>query len=172
MVKEAPVFQIVGFKNSGKTSLLQELIAYGTGKGEQIAAIKHHGHDEPLKVMHHDTDSYRLHESGAFMTGVDSARRFQLELDHRDSLSLARLVELYRFFNPDLIVIEGFKNEPYPKAVVIKRLEDLDLLELSNIKFVITWDLKLTEGLDFPVYHLDDWRRQVPEVYQVVTGGV
>ncbi|RWZ55162.1 molybdopterin-guanine dinucleotide biosynthesis protein B [Halobacillus fulvus] len=170
MAEQAPVFQIVGYKNSGKTSLLSSLIAYGSRQGDKIAAIKHHGHDEPLKVMHYGTDSYRLHESGAFMTGVDSPRRFQLELSHEDPFPLSQLVDLYQHFSPDLIAVEGFKQEPYPKAVIIKRAEDLNLLELENIQLVVTWDRSLTHALELPVFHLDEWRRSLPEVYRIARG--
>ncbi|MFQ3543873.1 molybdopterin-guanine dinucleotide biosynthesis protein B [Halobacillus rhizosphaerae] len=171
MRKGTPVFQIVGYKNSGKTSLLSELVAYGTLEGDRISAIKRHGHDEPLKVMHRETDSYRLHESGAFMTGVDSAGRFQLELDHKENFPLSQLIDLYCFFKPDLIVIEGYKHELYPKAVIIKREEDLKLLnELSNIQFVITWNETWTEHLSLPVYRLSEWRQCLPKVYPIAKG--
>ncbi|ARI78043.1 molybdopterin-guanine dinucleotide biosynthesis protein B [Halobacillus mangrovi] len=171
MSTQSPVFQIVGYKNTGKTSLLSEIIAYGSARGQRVAAIKHHGHDEPLKVMHHETDSYRLHESGAFMTGVDSPRRFQLELNHPEGFTLDHLVELYRNFSPDLIVVEGFKYEHYPKAVIIKRADDLKLLDLTNIQFVITWNENLTDHLSIPVYTLREWRRRMSDVYTVAKGG-
>jgi len=170
MNHETPVFQVVGYKNSGKTSLLSELIAYGAENEEHVAAIKHHGHDEPLKVMHHGTDSYRLHESGAFMTGVDSPGRLQLELNHPEGYPLEKLVSLYRFFAPDLIVVEGFKQESYPKAVIIKREKDLELLKLENIRLVVTWDESLTSHLDLPVYKLEQWKEQLSEIYKLAKG--
>ncbi|WP_226576903.1 molybdopterin-guanine dinucleotide biosynthesis protein B [Halobacillus litoralis] len=164
----APVFQIVGYKNSGKTSLLSDLIAYAADRGEKVAAIKHHSHHEPLKVMHHETDSYRLHESGAFITGVDSPRRFQLELTHEEDFPLHELISIYQHFTPDLIAVEGYKQEPYPKAVIIKREEDLPLLdELSNIKFVISWDEALTEDVSPPVILLNHWRERLTEVFRI-----
>lgn len=169
---ETPVFQIVGYKNSGKTSLLSDLIAYGTDRGEKVAAIKHHGHEEPLKVMHLDTDSYRLHESGAFMTGVDSPRRFQLELSHEDDFPLTQLVNIYQHFSPDLIAVEGYKQEDFPKAVIIKREEDLPLLEqLTNIQLVICWDERMIDRVSFPAISLREWRKRLPEVYRLAKEG-
>lgn len=170
-MKETPVFQIVGYKNSGKTSLLSDLIAYGAEREEKVAAIKRHTHEEPLKVMHHETDSYRLHEAGSFMTGVDSPGRFQMELSHQEEYALDRLVFLYRQFDPDLIAVEGYKNEPYPKAVIIKREEDLELLDtLTNIQVVITWNEAMTEVVPFPVIALNDWRKRLSEVYRIAKG--
>ncbi|MYL70258.1 molybdopterin-guanine dinucleotide biosynthesis protein B [Halobacillus litoralis] len=169
---KTPVFQIVGYKNSGKTSLLSDLIAYGTDRGEKVAAIKHHGHEEPLKVMHLDTDSYRLHESGAFMTGVDSPRRFQLELSHEDDFPLTQLVEIYQHFSPDLIAVEGYKQEHFPKAVIIKREEDLPLLgQVTNIQLVICWDERLMNQVSLPAIPLREWRKRLPEVYRLAKEG-
>lgn len=168
----APVFQIVGYKNSGKTSLLSDLIAYGTELGEKVAAIKHHSHEEPLKVMHHETDSYRLHESGAFITGVDSPRLFQLELSHGDNFPLKELVSLYQHFHPDLIAVEGYKHEHFPKAVIIKREGDLQLLnQLTNIKLVICWESRMASHLSFPVVSLNNWRKRLPEIYRMAKEG-
>ncbi|WP_027953517.1 molybdopterin-guanine dinucleotide biosynthesis protein B [Halobacillus kuroshimensis] len=170
-MKEAPVFQIVGYKNSGKTSLLSDLIAFGAEREEKVAAIKRHTHEEPLKVMHHETDSYRLHEAGSFMTGVDSPGRFQLELSHQEDYTLDKLIFLYRQFDPDLIAVEGYKNEAYPKAVIIKREEDLELLDqLHNIQLVITWNEAMTAGVPFPVVALKDWRKRLSKVYRLAKG--
>ncbi|MBX0357128.1 molybdopterin-guanine dinucleotide biosynthesis protein B [Halobacillus sp. Nhm2S1] len=169
---ETPVFQIVGYKNTGKTSLLSDLIAYGTDRGDKVAAIKHHGHEEPLKVMHLDTDSYRLHESGAFLTGVDSPRRFQLELSHEDDFPLTQLVNIYQHFSPDLIAVEGYKQEDFPKAVIIKREEDLSLLEsLTNIQLVICWDERMLDQISLPAISLREWRKRLPEVYRIAKEG-
>lgn len=170
MADQAPVFQIAGYKNSGKTTLLSEIIAYGFQRNDRVAAIKHHGHHEPLKVMHQETDSYRLHESGAFLTGVDSPGRFQLELSHNNPFSLKELVQLYQHLSPDLIIVEGFKYEDYPKAVIIKKEEDIDLLQLSNVQMVFTWEEQLTDHLHLPVYPLNTWRKKLPEIYDVVKG--
>lgn len=168
----SPVFQVVGLKNSGKTSLLSDLIAYGSSRGERVATIKHQSHDEPLKVIHHDTDSYRLHESGAFMTGVDSHRRFQLELTHEDDLPLESLVSIYQHFSPDLIVVEGYTQGHFPKAVIIKRESDLQLLkDLLNIQLVICWDERMSHDISFPVISLKDWRKRLREVYKLAKRG-
>ena len=39
------LFGIAGEKNSGKTTLMESLIRILTGRGFQVAAIKHDGHD-------------------------------------------------------------------------------------------------------------------------------
>ncbi|MCA0969606.1 molybdopterin-guanine dinucleotide biosynthesis protein B [Halobacillus litoralis] len=169
-MKGSPVFQIVGYKNSGKTTLLSKLIAYGAGKGERVAVIKHHGHPEPLQAMHDETDSARLKKSGSFLTGVRSAGGLQLELDSTD-FSLPRIVELYQAFEPDLIVVEGYKEEDYPKAVIVKKEQDLELLKKENIRFVITWDVSLTGNLTLPVYTIGEWEEQLPILYDLIKGG-
>ena len=38
------VFQIVGYQNSGKTTLMEKVISGAAEKGVRVAYIKHHGH--------------------------------------------------------------------------------------------------------------------------------
>ena len=40
------ILQIVGFKDSGKTTLLQQSITFLKSQGYHIVTIKHHGHEK------------------------------------------------------------------------------------------------------------------------------
>ncbi len=42
--KNCPILQIVGFQNSGKTTLTEKLIFRASIAGLKAASIKHHGH--------------------------------------------------------------------------------------------------------------------------------
>ncbi|UOR13145.1 molybdopterin-guanine dinucleotide biosynthesis protein B [Halobacillus amylolyticus] len=167
---QAPIFQIVGYKNSGKTTVLCDLIEYGSSIGDQVATIKHHGHKQPLEPMHDQTDSYRLQKAGSFLTGVDSADTFQLEYNHKQSPPLQRLVELYQSFEPDLIVIEGFKKEAYKKAVILKEESDVQLLDLEQVAFVLTWNLEWVKHVDVPVFTMNERKHSIKNIYSIMKG--
>lgn len=169
-MKEYPVFQVIGFKDTGKTSFLSELISYGAELGEKVAVIKHHSHSEPLEAMHEDTDSYKLKNAGSYLTGVASPYQVQLEMDTESEMPLKQIIKFYGVLAPDLILVEGFKTEDYPKAVIIKRKEDLCLLDCSHIEFVMTWDEELTSHLNIPVYPIHKWKTYIEDIYQVVKG--
>ena len=53
------ILQIVGFKNSGKTTLMQHTIQFLKSYGYTIATIKHHGHiGEDITLQRRPCRSY------------------------------------------------------------------------------------------------------------------
>ncbi|MEH7381730.1 molybdopterin-guanine dinucleotide biosynthesis protein B [Bacillus sp. JJ1533] len=148
-----PLLQIVGFQNSGKTTLVEKVVKKGTDLGHKIATIKHHGHQTSLESLHQEKDSSRHFQAGAFATIVEGGGSLQLEAKTSE-WSLVKLIQLYAFFENDMIVIEGYKTAEYPKIVLIKKEEDMELLtSLTNIAAVITW---IPIQTTFPLFHIDD----------------
>ncbi|MFG6149473.1 molybdopterin-guanine dinucleotide biosynthesis protein B [Halobacillus sp. B23F22_1] len=160
------VFQIVGYKNSGKTTWMTEMVNYASTSGDFVACLKHHGDSSPLSLPKATTDSVKLHRAGAFMTSVTGAEETQLLMN--GELSLSQLINWYAVLQPHLILVEGFKHEDYPKAVILKNKNDLKLLELSNVQLVFTWDRELAVNLDIPVYHIDHWHVSIKEIYNYI----
>jgi len=151
------IYQIAGYKNSGKTAVTNQLIRYFSAEGFKVGSLKHHGHGgEP--DMAERTDSYQHFESGSVVSGVRGEKLTQLTL--RMPFGLEALIQLYGKFSLDLLLIEGYKQADYRKIVLIKNEADLSLLqELSNIIAVGTWDVKLVENRNYPIFdmnHLQD----------------
>ncbi|MFR7443500.1 MAG: molybdopterin-guanine dinucleotide biosynthesis protein B [Sellimonas intestinalis] len=72
------LFGVAGDKNTGKTTLMEELIRRLTNRGWKVAAIKHDGHD--FEADREGTDSWRHYHAGAygtvgFRTGNTSSSR-------------------------------------------------------------------------------------------------
>lgn len=112
-VRKKPFFFAVsGYKNTGKTTLIEQLIPVLTERGYKTAVIKHDGHDFAPDVP--GTDSFRHREAGAYGTAVFSSRRFFISREYEEAdeqmLSAA-------FPDADVILIEGLKNSAYPKYV-------------------------------------------------------
>lgn len=132
------VLQIVGYQNSGKTTLMEKLIVSATAEGARVATIKHHGHGGAPTAVNRK-DSQRHEQAGAVIAGVEGAGTLFLTIQQA-SWKLKELVELYQQFQPDLILVEGYKNEDYPKVVLIRHQEDVDSLKkLTNIICVLYW---------------------------------
>lgn len=151
----APVFGIVGWKNSGKTTLMAQLIQELTDRGFKIGAVKHAHHgfdmDQPGR------DSYQFREAGARELAVVSAKRVAIlrELHDQPQPPLADL--LRRFEQVDLILVEGFKNEPHHK-IEARRSDAVDHKPLAgNFPGIvaIASDHE-TEIAGLPVFHLND----------------
>lgn len=112
------VFGIAGYSGSGKTTLLEKLIPQFTARGLTVSVIKHAHHgfdiDRPGK------DSYRHREAGASEVLLACNDRWALMHERRAEAEVS-LGELLAQLSPcDLVLIEGFKQEPVPKLEVYR----------------------------------------------------
>lgn len=139
------IFQISGYQNSGKTTLCLKLIEHLSACGLKIATIKHHGHGGKPEVLE-TKDSGRHILAGAAVTLVEGGGRILIQAEQKQ-WSLEEEVELLSFFKPDVILIEGYKNEKYPKAVILRDDGDLELLDLPELKVVFYRDTRLAKNL-------------------------
>jgi molybdopterin-guanine dinucleotide biosynthesis adapter protein len=151
-----PVFGVTGWKNSGKTTLAARLVAELTERGYAICAVKH-AH-ESFDIDQPGRDSYKLREAGARRVILSSKRRWALmhELGEEPELALA---DILGAAGPcDLILVEGYKREPFPK-IEIRRdgATSREPLAGSSPEIVaITSDRPGDEKDGLPVFHLDD----------------
>lgn len=156
LVKPA-VLQIVGYKNSGKTTFISKLTANLKSEGINVVTIKHHGHGGK-PYINEKADSTRHLDSGASATLVEGEGRILLQAE-RTSWTLAEQIKLLSYFEPDVILIEGFKRELYPKLVLIRDKSDEELLTtLANVTGTVFWE-KRQDTADEPVYpsfHIHD----------------
>nr|WP_026049337.1 molybdopterin-guanine dinucleotide biosynthesis protein B [Bacillus bingmayongensis] len=136
--RTAPILQIVGYQNSGKTTLMEKLIQAFAEEGMKVATIKHHGHGGYPEVPQKDSERHR--QAGAVVSIVEGGGLLSLS-SLRDEWSLQEIIRLYEFFKVDFILIEGYKAENYPKVVLLRSIEDIALLnKVENVMAVITWD--------------------------------
>lgn len=108
------VYGVTGWKNNGKTTLVERLVTEMTGRGLVVSTIKHAHH--AFDVDHPGRDSYRHRHAGAQEVLVGSGARWALihELRGADEPSLDDL--LARLSPCDLVLIEGYKRSPHPKV--------------------------------------------------------
>jgi molybdopterin-guanine dinucleotide biosynthesis protein B len=114
----APILCFVGRSNSGKTTLIERLIAELVKDGYRIATIKHAGHG-----FHMDTegkDSWRHKQAGAQTVIVTSKGSLALFTDTEQEVGLEELRERYVPEWMDLVIAEGWKSEGLPKIVVVR----------------------------------------------------
>ncbi|MDH5485200.1 MAG: molybdopterin-guanine dinucleotide biosynthesis protein B [Gammaproteobacteria bacterium] len=112
---EKPLLGFAAFSGTGKTTLLVQLLPILRNKGLRIAMIKHAHHkfdvDKPGK------DSYELRKAGASPMLISSSRRIAIMID-REEEQEPQLDELLSYIKPgdiDLVLVEGFKQWPFPK---------------------------------------------------------
>lgn len=127
--------QIVGYKNSGKTTLICDLIPLLRQRGCSVAVIKHDGHE--FEIDHEGTDTWKQRQAGASAVAITSGGRTSVIQERGTSLDQL----IVSFADYDFVLVEGFKQERYPKFVLIRREEDLNILSgTSHIIGVVTWN--------------------------------
>ncbi|MFD1848495.1 molybdopterin-guanine dinucleotide biosynthesis protein B [Oceanobacillus bengalensis] len=144
------IVQIVGYKNSGKTTLATRVIEELISKGNRVASLKHHGHGGvPLGMK--DTDSEKHSRAGALIAGVEGEG--VLQLSQQEPWNLEQMIPIYEMMSIDILVIEGFKNKGFNKIVLINKVEELPLLEsVTNIKAVISSVSLINKSINYPVF--------------------
>ena len=148
------ILQIVGFQNSGKTTLVEKVIRHLTCKGLEVATIKHHGHGgEPDYGPRRD--SLKHMEAGSTISTVEGEGVIQL-VSKNQGWSLNKILSFYQFLGVHTVIVEGYKRADYPKVVILRDEHDLHLLkELKEIIAIIVWgDLKIEENV--PVFHISE----------------
>ncbi|REB06002.1 molybdopterin-guanine dinucleotide biosynthesis protein B [Sporosarcina sp. BI001-red] len=127
---------IVGYKNSGKTTLLERWIGIVKAKGLTVAVLKHHGHAGQIELPSTITDTSRFFDKGADSTLVAGGGSAQLLLNNEPSFGALKALVTYD--SPDVLLIEGFKDERGAKVVLVRSCEDWNTLqELEKIQLVI-----------------------------------
>ncbi len=128
-----PIYQVVGYKNSGKTTLMTHLVDYYTKQGLQVGTLKHHGHGgEPDQAI--GTDSERHLEAGAAVTAVKGMSSVHIVIKDTSAYQIDDLIQMYRALRIDILLIEGYKQLAYPKVVLMRdELDDGLLTELTEV---------------------------------------
>ncbi|MED1561385.1 molybdopterin-guanine dinucleotide biosynthesis protein MobB [Alkalihalobacillus alcalophilus ATCC 27647 = CGMCC 1.3604] len=151
-------WQISGFSNRGKTTLIEGILRKSKKRGLSIATIKHHGHGKKLAALDTGKDSWKHRQAGAVGSAVLAAETLQIQISKPTEWQLEDLLPLYEQADLDVILLEGYKNKTYPKLVLLKEEADLVLLsELTNIQAVVVWEKNLSGQIeDKPVFFIND----------------
>ena len=107
------VYGVVGWKNAGKTGLMERLVEEITERGFSVSTVKHAHHS--FDVDHPGKDSYRHRVAGAREVLLASRNRFALmhELAGEEEPTLTEL--LAKLAPVDLVLVEGYKRDKHPK---------------------------------------------------------
>jgi molybdopterin-guanine dinucleotide biosynthesis protein MobB len=148
------IFGIVGWKNSGKTGLMERLVTEITARGFKVSTIKHAHHS--FDVDHPGRDSYRHRAAGASQVMLASGNRWALMHELRDEPEPEFETLLAKMTPVDLILVEGYKQEAHAKLECVRSevMEPLRYTTDDTICAVAT-DAPLGD-IDLPVFDLND----------------
>ncbi len=124
------VIGIVGWKNSGKTTLVEKLIPILRAQGATVSTIKHTHHavdlDRPGK------DSFRHREAGAQEVAIVSSARWILLHENQQDEKVQFQQMLERMTPVDIVLVEGFKSLSHDKIELRRGKADGDLFAESD----------------------------------------
>lgn len=150
-----PVFGVVGWKNSGKTTLMHRLIAELAARGYSVSAMKH-AHMS-FDIDHAGRDSHMFREAGAHTVALASPRRWALMHELRGAPE-PTFAELLAHIGPcDLVLAEGWKRADFPKieARSARSLTRAPLSKDDPSIVAVAADTETDAG-GLPLFALDD----------------
>ncbi|MEI3607027.1 molybdopterin-guanine dinucleotide biosynthesis protein B [Pseudogracilibacillus sp. SE30717A] len=133
------MLHVIGFKNSGKTTLINRWIRLLKANKYAVSVIKHHGHGAKLDVPDEEKDSMQYLSNGADVSLVAGGGFTQHMINRTAKFS--ELKQLANWNQPDVVLVEGYKEELGEKVVLIR--DNKDWQELKNSKGIV-----LVVGLD------------------------
>ena len=110
-----PLLGFAAFSGTGKTTLLTKVIPLLKASGIRIGMIKHAHHD--FDIDQAGKDSYELRKAGADQMLIASSKRWALmvETPGQTEADLDTLLKQLDLSQLDLVLVEGFKREAFPK---------------------------------------------------------
>lgn len=113
------ILSIIGKSGSGKTTLLKKLIPELVKRGYKVGTIKHtHHHD--FEIDKPGKDSWEHQNAGATSVAISSTKKFAFIKKLDEEIKVKDIISTC-FGDVDLVLAEGFKEEVFPKIVVLRK---------------------------------------------------
>jgi len=110
------IIGVAGFKNAGKTTLVEKLVRELTRLGYRISTVKHAHHS--FDIDHEGRDSFRHRAAGATEVAVVSASRWAIIHELRGETEPALDQILAKLAPCDLVIVEGYKRDNHQRIEV------------------------------------------------------
>ncbi|MEW5008277.1 molybdopterin-guanine dinucleotide biosynthesis protein B [Cycloclasticus sp. 46_83_sub15_T18] len=148
-----PVLGFAASSGTGKTTLISRLIPLLNERGLKVGLIKHSHHD--FEIDHPGKDSYRLRKAGASPVVLVSSHRRAVISEL--SAGEPRLSDQLFCFNNepiDLVIVEGFRHEQFPK-IELHRAELKQPLLHPTDDSIIAIASNVNRSFDIPYIELN-----------------
>lgn len=143
---------VTGYKDSGKTSVVEALVHELTSRGYRVGTLKHTADDIILDTPGKDTRRHR--DAGSIATGILQENTTALFIYEKISLQQAAA----KLGAIEYLIIEGFKTVNTHTRIIVPR-ENNELKELSNgleIAIVRITESKFNLESVVPLFNLNE----------------
>ena len=132
---------VIGWKNSGKTTLVSRLVSHLRKKKFKVGVVKHAHH--AFDIDHPNTDSYKIRQAGSYKTTIVSEKRLA-HIEEKISSEID-IEELIKFNNGcDILIFEGFKKIKKLSKIEVnltKNNRELLYKSFDNVKLLVSDDM-------------------------------
>ncbi len=146
-----PIVSVVGKSDSGKTTVLEELIRLLVARGVRVATVKHHVHGLDVDVP--GKDSWRHARAGAVVSMVSSPDRFAVVRTVDRERTLDELAQ--EASDADILLAEGYKRAGRNRIEVSRDARSTELVCTPSELFALVTDGAHDVG-DVPTFGFDD----------------
>lgn len=159
----------VAKSGTGKTTLLEKVIAELKSRSYKVGVIKHDAHR--FDIDHPGKDSHRLVQAGADTMLISSPEKLAVIKKHDASPPIEQLIATY-FSDMDIVLTEGFKKSGLPKIEIHRAERSPTLIcrgeEHDPSLLAVASDEPLE--LDVPVLDLNNPKQVADFVERVLIG--
>jgi len=146
-----PILSLVGYSNSGKTTLMEKLVSGLVAKGLRVATIKHSHHQPEMDTP--GKDSWRHKQAGASTSLLVGPEKMLMVSDVDENLN-PQLLANRLFTDYDLVLVEGYASVPGPKIEVVRAERSQELRCNEDELIAVATDI-LDFKVDVPVLDLN-----------------
>ncbi|MFN2110731.1 MAG: molybdopterin-guanine dinucleotide biosynthesis protein B [Anaerolineae bacterium] len=147
-----PIVSFVGRSNSGKTTLLENLIVLLRQRGYRVGVVKHTLRQD-IETDIPGTDTHRMWDAGAEHVAFVTPDR----IVHTQRYAQAPTLDLALagVHDVDIVIAEGFKHGPFPKIEVTRAARDPNLIPDVESRIACVTDVP-DLACDLPHFGFDD----------------
>ncbi len=145
-----PVVAFVGKSDSGKTTVVEKVVAELASRGYRIATVKHHVHDFDIDVP--GKDSYRHARAGSAVSMVSSPDKFAAIRTVERELTLNEIAA--QAGDVDILIAEGYKRTAPVRIEVSRAERSTELISTAEEVLALVTDHATLPGV--PTFDLDD----------------
>ena len=113
----SPAISFVGRHNSGKTTLIERVIAELVSRGHDVGSIKHHHHTN-FEIDYPGKDSFRHRAAGASETVIASPTLLARIKTLDEELECSEIVRSMP--SHDIVVVEGYRKSGLPSIEIMR----------------------------------------------------
>ncbi|CAM3167999.1 bifunctional molybdopterin-guanine dinucleotide biosynthesis adaptor protein MobB/molybdopterin molybdotransferase MoeA [Vibrio rarus] len=163
-----PILGFAAFSGTGKTTLLEQLIPKLTQAGLTLGVLKHAHHN--FDIDQQGKDSYRLRKAGASQMLISSRYRHAMitETAHQEA-AFDDLLLQFDHQQLDLILIEGFKSQSFPKIELRRKALDNPWMHPTDSNIIA-----VASDIDFdcplPSFDINDLEAIAQFIIDTITG--